>query len=102
MAGRRNLFKPSTENNRSYYGKRALHLHLQSWAKASKAPIKKYHMNQGIGLGHGPGNIHGFILPARIGYCSIINCAHRFRNERSDVACNLIISVCARLSLIVD
>ncbi len=62
-----------------------LHLHLQSRAKSSKAPIKKYRIYQGISLGRGPGNIHGFILPTRIGYCSTANCARCFRYEKSDV-----------------
>ncbi len=32
-------------------------------------------------LWRGPANIHGFILPTRIGYCSNPNCAHRFQSE---------------------
>ncbi len=62
-----------------------LHLHSQSCEKSLKAPIKKYRIYQGVSLGREPGNIHGFILPTRIGYCSITNCAHRFRHEESDV-----------------
>ncbi len=62
-----------------------LHLYLQSWAKSSQAPIKKQRIHQGISLGRGAGNIHGFILPTRIGYCSIINCARCFWYEKSDV-----------------
>ncbi len=32
-------------------------------------------------LWRGPANIHVFILPTRIGYCSNTNCVHRFQRE---------------------
>ncbi len=37
-------------------------------------------------LWRGPGNIHGLILPTRIGYCSNTNCDRSFRCKDNNVA----------------
>ncbi len=41
MAGRRIIFKPSTENNRSYYGKRAPSSAFAELRKIIESPNKK-------------------------------------------------------------